>query len=170
MTTTSGTSTAISGIINRAPLLIAVLPQEVRVYNCFAPPQRDSGQLIPQNPALLKQAVQQVTDVLALRSTLSDYRRQEIVSGRFVRAQHGKFSRQRRVDNRLLENLMHVRRLLIDDDLSEPVANSLLGRSIFVRYLEDRGVMNDDYYSRFASGFSFPDLLEASLSETYQLF
>ena len=155
---------------NRAPLLIAVLPQEVRVYNCFAPPQRDSGQLIPQNPALLKQAVQQVTDVLALRSTLSDYRRQEIVSGRFVRAQHGKFSRQRRVDNRLLENLMHVRRLLIDDDLSEPVANSLLGRSIFVRYLEDRGVMNDDYYSRFASGFSFPDLLEASLSETYQLF
>ena len=155
---------------NRAPLLIAVLPQEVRVYNCFAPPQRDSGQLMPQDPALLKQAVQQVTDVLALRSTLSDYRRQEIVSGRFVRAQHGKFSRQRRVDNRLLENLMHVRRLLIDDDLSVPVANSLLGRSIFVRYLEDRGVLNDDYYSRFASGFSFPNLLEASLSETYQLF
>ena len=25
---------------NRAPLLIAVLPQEVRVYNCFAPPLR----------------------------------------------------------------------------------------------------------------------------------
>lgn len=35
---------------NRAPLLIAVLPQEVRVYNCFAPPQRDSGQLMPQDP------------------------------------------------------------------------------------------------------------------------
>ena len=155
---------------NRAPLLIAVLPQEVRVYNCFEPPQRDSGQLMPQDPAILKQAVQQVTNVLALRSTLSDYRRQEIVSGRFVRAQHGGFSRERRVDNRLLENLMHVRRLLIDDDLSVPVANSLLGRSIFVRYLEDRGVMNDDYYSRFASGFSFPDLLEVSLSETYQLF
>ena len=31
---------------NRAPLLIAVLPQEVRVYNCFAPPQRDSGRLM----------------------------------------------------------------------------------------------------------------------------
>ncbi|MXX53417.1 MAG: hypothetical protein F4Z35_05655, partial [Dehalococcoidia bacterium] len=155
---------------NRAPLLIAILPQEVRVYNCFAPPQRDSGQLIPENSALLKQAVLQVTDVLALRQDLSEYRRREIVSGRFVRAQHGEFSRRQRVDNRLLDNLMHVRGLLIDDDLSEPVANSLLGRSIFVRYLEDRGVISEDYYSRFASGLSFHDLLHASLSETYQLF
>ena len=30
---------------NRAPLLIAVLPQEVRVYNCFAPPQLDAAQI-----------------------------------------------------------------------------------------------------------------------------
>ena len=155
---------------NRAPLLIAVLPQEVRVYNCFAPPQRDSDQFMPQHPVLLKLALKQVTDVLALRSTLSDYRRREIVSGRFARVQHGEFSRQRRVDNRLLENLMHLRRLLINDDLSEPVANSLLGRSIFVRYLEDRGVINEDFYSQFASGRSFHDLLDASLGETYQLF
>ena len=155
---------------NRVPLLIAVLPQEVRVYNCFAPPLRDSGQLMPQNPALLKQAVQQVTDVLALRGALSDYRRREIVSGRFVRAQQGEFNREQRVDNRLLENLRHVRRRLIDDGLSEPVANSLLGRSIFVRYLEDRGVINEDYYRRFASGLSLHTLLKGSLKETYRLF
>ena len=155
---------------NRAPLLIAVLPQEVRVYNCFAPPQRDSGQLMPPNPALLKQAVQQVTDVLALRRALSDYRRREIVSGRFVHAQHGDFDREQRVDSRLLENLKHLRGSLIHDGLSESVANSLLGRSIFVRYLEDRGVITEDYYSRFTSGRSFYALLDGSLSEVYQLF
>ena len=65
---------------------------------------------------------------------------------------------------------MHLRRLLINDDLSEPVANSLLGRSIFIRYLEDRQVINEDFYSQFASGRSFHDLLDASLGETYQLF
>ena len=65
---------------NRAPLLIAVLPQEVRVYNCFAPPLRDSGRLMRENPALLKEGVRQVTNVLALRRELSDYRRREIVS------------------------------------------------------------------------------------------
>ena len=155
---------------NRAPLLIAILPQEVRVYNCFAPPVRDSGRLMRENPALLKQAIQQVTDVLALRHDLSEYRRQEIISGRFARVQQGEFSREQRVDNRLLENLRHVRRRLISDGLSKPVANSLLGRSIFVRYLEDRGVINPEYFRRFASGHSFHALLEGSRAETYQLF
>ena len=155
---------------NRAPLLIAVLPQEVRVYNCFAPPLRDSGQLMRENPALLKEGVRQVTNVLALRHELSDYRRREIVSGRFVRTQQGEFDREQRVDNRLLENLRHVRRRLIDDGVSEPVANSLLGRSIFVRYLEDRGVIDEDYYRRFDSGLSLPAMLKGSLNETYQLF
>ena len=155
---------------NRAPLLIAVLPQEVRVYNCFAPPLRDSGRLMRENPALLKEGVRQVTNVLALRRELSDYRRREIVSGRFVRTQQGEFNREQRVDSRLLENLRNVRRRLIDDGLSEPVANSLLGRSIFVRYLEDRGVIDEDYYRRFASGLSLPAMLKGSLNETYQLF
>ena len=155
---------------NRAPLLIAVLPQEVRVYNCFAPPQRTSDQLTPENPTLLKQAVQQATDVLALRQELTDYRRREIVSGRFVRAQQGRFNRKHRVDYRLLENLRKLRRRLIDGGLSESVANSLLGRSIFVRYLEDRGVINENNLRRFASGPSFHDLLEGSRDETYQLF
>ena len=155
---------------NRVPLLIAVSPQEVRVYNCFAPPFRDSDQLMPQNPALLKQAVQQVTDVLAVRSALSGYQRREIVSGRFIRAQQGEFNREQRVDNRLLENLRHVRHRLLGDGLSEPVANSLLGRSIFVRYLEDRGVISEDYYRRFASGLSLQALLKGSLNDTYQLF
>lgn len=155
---------------NRVPLLIAVLPQEVRVYNCFSPPLRDTGELMPYNPALLKQAVQQVSDVLALRSALSDYRRREIVSGRFVQARHGEFDREQRVDSRLLENLRHVRSRLILDGLSESVANSLLGRSIFVRYLEDRGAIKEDYYARFTSGRSFHALLAGSLSETYQLF
>ena len=155
---------------NRAPLLIAVLPQEVRVYNCFAPPLRDSGRLMRENPALLKEGVRQVTNVLALRRELSDYRRREIVSGRFVRTQQGEFNRKQRVDSRLLENLRNVRRRLIDDGLSEPVANSLLGRAIFVRYLEDRGVIDEDYYRRFASGLSFPAVLTGSLNETYQLF
>ena len=155
---------------NRAPLLIAVLPQEVRVYNCFAPPTRRSDQLTLDNPALLKQALHQATDLLALRQELSEYQRREIVSGRFVRAQQGRFDREQRVDNRLLENLRHVRRRLINDDLSAQVVNGLLGRSIFVRYLEDREVIDEDYYARFDSGRSFHALLEESPDATYQLF
>ena len=125
---------------------------------------------MPQNSALLKQAVQQVTNVLELRRELSQYRRREIVSGRFARNQQGEFNREQRVDSRLLQNLRRVRRHLIEDGISEPVTNSLLGRSIFVRYLEDRGVINEDYFGRFGSGLTFHALLKGSWDETYQLF
>ena len=155
---------------NRAPLLVAVLPQEVRVYNCFAPPQRGTDQLLLENRTLLKQVMQNVTDVLEIRQALSEFHRREIVSGRFVQAQQGGFNRDHRVDKRLLENLRQVRRRLILDGLSESVANSLLGRSIFVRYLEDREVIGPDYFRRFTSGLSFHALLQESLEETYQLF
>lgn len=155
---------------NRAPLLIVVLPQEVRVYNCFAPPQRSADQLMFGYDTPLKQAIRQVTDVLSLRQELSEYGRREIVAGRFVRAQRGGFNREQRVDKRLLENLRQVRRRLINDGLSKSVANSLLGRSIFVRYLEDREVIHSDYFLRFSSGSSFHALLNASLAETYRLF
>ena len=160
---------------NRVPLLIAVLPSEVRVYNCFAPPLPDADRLMHDNPALLKRAVQQVSNVLAIRRELSDFRRQEIVSGRFVRSQMELFAREQRVDNRLLGNLKDVRKSLIDDissddGLSESVANSLLGRAIFVRYLEDRDVINGEYYRQFANGRSFRELLENSQHETYELF
>ena len=155
---------------NRAPLLIAILPEEVRVYNCFAPPQRDSDQMISEDSTLLKRAIQQVTDVLTLRQELSEYRQREIVSGRFVRETHGRDSRERRVDNRLLENLKEVRDCLINDGLSEFVTNSLLGRSIFVRYLEDREVITKYYYRQFTSGLTFHELLEGSWDDTYTLF
>ena len=63
-----------------------------------------------------------------------------------------------------------MRRRLIKDGLSESVANSLLGRSVFVRYLEDREVIDADYFRRFSSGPSFHALLNGSLAETYRLF
>ena len=36
--------------------------------------------------------------------------------------------------------------------------------------MEDRGVINPEYFRRFASGHSFHALLEGSRAETYQLF
>ena len=154
---------------NRAPLLIVILPLEVRVYNCFAPPQRTAGQPFADNCILLKEALQQLTDVLTLRQLLSPYNRREIVSGRFAFSQP-EFNREQRVDQRLLDNLKSVRTLLKRDNLDEAVANSLLGRSIFIRYLEDRGVIGPNYFRRFKNGLSFHNLLKHSFHETYQLF
>ena len=114
--------------------------------------------------------VKKVADVLALGTELSEYRRQEIESGGFVQAHQGRFNRKHRVDNRLLDNLRHVRERLIRDGLSESITNNLLGRSIFIRYLEDRGVIDPEYYKQFSSRLTFHAILDRSLSETYRLF
>ena len=155
---------------NRAPLLIAIFPQEVRVFNCFASPSRDSNSSSIENPILLKRVVKSVAGVLAIKSELSEYHRQEIESGGFVQAQQGRFNRKQRVDYRLLKNLRHVRGILLNGGLSESVATNLLGRSIFIRYLEDRGAIGEEYYKRFSSGSSFHEVLEGSLDGTYRLF
>ena len=155
---------------NRAPLLIAILPHEVRVYNCFAPPPRDTESPTADRAILLKQAVAQLTDVLTLKQELSAFHLQEIVSGRFARDRHGEFKRDERVDSRLLQNLKHLRKLLMNDGLSPTVTNSLLGRAIFVRYLEDREVLTDDYYEAYHTGQTFHALLQSSRSNTYALF
>ena len=39
---------------NRAPLLIAVLPNEVRIYNCFTPPTRTPDEFAVESSVLLK--------------------------------------------------------------------------------------------------------------------
>ena len=155
---------------NRVPILIVILPHEVRVYNCFSPPPREPSQLTPMDSTSINRAISQVSDVLAIKAKLSTYRKKEIVSGGFVRNKREQFKREQRVDKRLLDNLQHVRRCLIKDGLSESVANSLLGRSIFVRYLEDRSAINKEQYILPSDGNSFFDLLDRSLEKTYQFF
>ena len=155
---------------NRAPLFVTVFPQEVRVYNCFASPPRDSNSASSENPVLLKRVINQVAGALALGSALSEYHRSEIESGRFVQAHHGRFNREQRVDTYLLHNLRHVRASLLKDGLSESVATNLMGRSIFIRYLEDRGAVGGKYCKQFSSGDSFCKVLEESLDGTYRLF
>ena len=157
---------------NRVPLLIVILPQEVRVYNCFATPHRDPTLLTSDNVTLLKQALHQVNDLLTLKRELSLFQRREITSGRFAHAHQRQFDREHRVDSRLLNNLKHIRQRLIDDDISISLANSLLGRAIFVRYLEDREVVDSSYFSRFDIGTNptFHSLLSRSRPATYRMF
>ncbi|MDQ3700058.1 MAG: SAM-dependent methyltransferase [Chloroflexota bacterium] len=92
-------------------------------------------------------------------------------AGRFGGVQEGLFGREQRVDRRLLQNLAYVRAELLDDGLSPSVVNSLVGRSIFVRYLEDRGVIGAEFLGRFGADGSFRDLLaQADKVATYAVF
>ncbi|MCP4157518.1 MAG: N-6 DNA methylase, partial [bacterium] len=58
-----------------------------------------------------------------------------------------------RADNALIRDLKTVRRELIDAGLSGTnvrFAHALIGRSIFIRYLEDRGILTEEYILNIA--------------------
>ena len=56
-----------------------------------------------------------------------------------------------RADHQLIDDLRHVRKYLERTGLSMVEAHALIGRSILIRYLEDRGVLTRPYFEGVAS-------------------
>jgi type I restriction-modification system DNA methylase subunit len=83
---------------------------------------------------------------------LQEYHRDNIESGKvFGDSQFGDL--KNRADKALIRDLKTVRRELIQAGLSKHLikyAHALIGRSIFIRYLEDRDILTLDYFQGIA--------------------
>lgn len=134
----------------RPQCLFMALPGELRVYSLNQPPAKNSIEWQNIRPLDI---VRRVTDVA---EKLQDYRREEIESGRlFADGRFGDIGQ--RSDRRLIQDLKTIRRLLIKMGLDKEnvrYAHSLIGRSIFIRYLEDRGILTPAYFTNIATGNS----------------
>ena len=62
-----------------------------------------------------------------------------------------RFGSDDRADRALIRDLGHVRRALIGDGLAPEYAHALIGRSIFIRYMEDRDVLIEEYFRQVAN-------------------
>lgn len=164
--------------MGRAPLLFVVLPGKIRVYSTFESPQfRKGGNSLDPDAGLI--------DILdftkrseTIRQTLAKYRRDELLSGRYweLSTNRKRFSPSTRVEKNLLDNLSAIRSYLIHQGLPPHIVHSLLGRSIFIQYLQDRKDGNghsafpQEYFSRFnKTANTFPDIL-SDKRKTYELF
>jgi len=174
----------------RPRLLFLASPGEITVYDLAQKPidinqQRDWNNL--KNLAVLN-------DLSNVAQKLQIFHRNNIESGRlFADRRFGDL--KNRADQALIRDLKTVRRELINAGLSgENVqfAHALIGRSIFIRYLEDRGILTEDYFLKIArkrtgwtdllrnpvsrSGINFSDqktfypLILANKDFTYALF
>ena len=150
---------------NRAPFLIVVLPNEVRVYNCFALPARDGEEFARTVPGkssrFLERAVRGAAATVALGQALSEYRRRDVIAGRLAKEDPKGFARENRIDKRLLGNLAEIRVFLHGTGLKFPVANRLLGRCIFICYLADRGLLEKGVGRKDGKAFFFSKLRES---------
>lgn len=160
---------------SKVPLLYVILPQEIRIYNGYAQPAKSPEELSGSDRLLqnLQQLVSVETARQEIRSKLSGYRRLYLETGAFWSTSDGqRIKRENRADQRLLGAMDQVRRhLLKDETLSDSVAYALLGRSIFIRYLEDRGILNSERILELTGGQADNYLTALENSDiTYHLF
>jgi len=154
---------------NRVPLLYVVTPSELRIYNCFEAPA-EPGKEYPLDTQ--DRLVKQFNLAEKTLEDFDEFSKSQIASGAFWKSKIGRhFRTDRRVDQRLLEELRTTRdRLHSEHKLAYHYIHNLLGRSIFILYLEDRGAIKKDYYARFLSGTkSYIDILE-NKEATYSMF
>ena len=116
-----------------APLLWLVSPERIELHNGFGAPRGpneayenrlDTFDLLDEKLARL--------DALAGRLAME--------TGRFWSLEP-RVSRKTSVDGRLLRDLRHLERRLVDADLDRAAAQALIGRCIFVKYLIDREIV-----------------------------
>lgn len=151
---------------SRIPLFFVALPFEIRVYSAYQKPF-ESNEWQSEDRWLGK--VQTISQVA---KKWQDFSRAEVESGRLFQTKPKNFRADDRVDQWLLRNLRLLRRKLIENDpQKQEHVHALIGRSIFIRYLEDRGVLVKKYFNinpgrKYSS---YVDVLK-SKEDTYQLF
>lgn len=145
-----------------APMLWVVTPTNVRLYNCYSEPTRDNPErnliaLFENTEASLKQLNEHAS-------------RLQLESGEFWQWQNAKqIDRKKRVDRVLVEDLQKAEKKLREQGLESQVAHALLMQSIFVAYLQDRGILDTQFFRSRFNVDSFTDLLDNS-PDTHELF
>lgn len=126
---------------SKVPLLFIVLPNEIRVYNGYDAPRRRGGEFV--EPSRLDQELSEYGETDSLWKHLAVFARTAIDSGAFWK-KHGKYFEQgTKANQQLIANLRYIRKQLLETEprLAPEHAHSLIGRSIFALYLQDRGVL-----------------------------
>lgn len=128
---------------NETPIVIINQDDAIEIYNGFS--------YLKDKKTLEK-----------LSETIADFSYFKLVTGRSFIAYKTKFKQQQRVDTFLLKNIKATRNILIQEHkISGALANAIIGKCIFVRYLIDREVnIKFENESTILTNNTFCDLLE----------
>lgn len=120
----------------RIPTLWIVTPDAVRIYNSFARPQPDDVKNSRNH------LLGELSSIEQKLKNVEEFHKSKFDTGEFWRTGQGrKVNPDQRVDSALLRDLTTTERLLVDKKLDSTTAHALLGRAIFVKYLEDRKII-----------------------------
>lgn len=140
--------------MTRSQYLFLAFPGELRVYGLRqSPPQSNKD----PDHQLMFERINKIADVSV---KLQAYRREQLEAGYFPQDRHfGKADEQ--ADKQLINDLKQVRKQLREiDSIKLEYVHALIGRSIFVRYLEDRRILHPSYFEKVAINHKRADWLE----------
>ncbi len=174
--------------MGEAPLLFIVLPDELLIYNNYTPPAPRNEDGSYNNNIGLFDHIQKVSDLEEQRQRLLQFHRSQMETGEFWRQNEKRFNINTRVDMTLMANLRAIRKTLlksiekreaeknIEDQLRCEIVHGLLGRSILIKYLEERtdstgkSVFPGDFFDKFSSGAEYYSDILVDKEATYALF
>ncbi|MXY08448.1 MAG: N-6 DNA methylase, partial [Rhodothermaceae bacterium] len=148
----------------RVPTLWIITPDSVRIYDSFARPQAED-QSDSSNHLL-----EELTRIGNRLQGIDDFHKSKFDTGAFWQSGKGRdIQPEQRVDSALLRDLLDTREALKSKDLDEDVAQALLGRAIFVKYLEDRHILRQFHFQAHGNSNNFSDVL-SDITSTYNFF
>ncbi|HEV3341891.1 MAG TPA: N-6 DNA methylase [Pirellulales bacterium] len=139
-------------------------PTEIRVFNAFAPPPKGADALDSTEPLLFKGIASRLDALKAERLT-----REHIESGEFWFGALGKkIDRKNRVDEQLVTDLSDAAVELGARGLPGVDAHRLLLRTIFIAYLEAKGILPKELFDGL-NAQTFEEVL-SSVAKTKKFF
>ncbi|MCH3965731.1 MAG: N-6 DNA methylase [Clostridium sp.] len=140
---------------NDIPFSIIILPNEIRIYNNFA---------IDESKMLFSSKKNNNIDLLELLSN------ENIISGLVLEKLNLYINKKNRVDTRLLSNLREtIRRLYNKCHMPLKNAYDFLAQCIFIKYLEDRGMIGESAFLPYKAS-NFVMLLKNNDTEKIKKF
>jgi hypothetical protein len=136
----------------RPQLLFMAREGELTAFDLSQPPMAEN-----ETTGSQQRVLDRVETIAGIQSKLAAFHRERVETGAIFGEQHFGDGLQR-ADRALIRDLKQMRRALSEVALqpaTQAPANhhlhALIGRAIFVRYLEDRGIITFEYFERVAA-------------------
>ncbi len=125
------------------PLLVFLTPSGVEVHSTVKKPEEpDTEDLFGQNLPSLIPSLSHITKALELAKFI-----RAVETGQLFRDNAAFFPAHETVDQCLIENLAHTaRRITTETDWKAPRAHALIGRALFVSFLQERNFIKAEYF------------------------
>ena len=148
----------------RIPTLWVISPGSVRIYDSFARPRKEDEENLENH---LLEELRQIGGRLR---GIEEFHKSKFDTGEFWQSGKGQDIKQgQRVDSALLRDLLDTKRALESEGLPAGIAQALLGRAIFVKYLEDRRILQPVHFQPYGGHRDFRAMLN-DFAGTYRFF